>query len=130
MAQRGEPITVWGNSSKVRDIVYVKDCTQIIEKCISSNAESGTYNVGTGVGTSLKDQVEKIVEVFSPANNRSVIAYDKDKPDTTEYIFDVSKTKKNLGYVPQYGYLEYLLDFKDEMEKETFALLWGTNQDK
>ena len=130
MAQRGEPITIWGNPDKVRDIVYVKDCTQIIEKCISSNAESGTYNVGTGIGTSLKEQVEKIVEVFSPLGHRSAISYDFDKPDTTEYIFDISKTKQNLGYVPQYGYLEYLLDFKDEMEKETFALLWGTNQDK
>ncbi len=130
MAQRGEPITIWGNPDKVRDIVYVKDCTQIIEKCISSNAESGTYNVGTGIGTSLKEQVEKIVEVFSPLGHRSAISYDLDKPDTTEYIFDISKTKQNLGYVPQYGYLEYLLDFKDEMEKETFALLWGTNQDK
>ena len=74
--------------------------------------------------------MEKIVEVFSPLGLRSDISYDLDKPDTTEYIFDISKTKQNLGYVPQYGYLEYLLDFKDEMEKETFALLWGTNQDK
>ena len=130
MAQGGEPITIWGNPDKVRDIVYVKDCTQIIEKCISSNAESGTYNVGTGIGTTLKEQVEKIVEVFSPLGHRSAISYDFDKPDTTEYIFDISKTKQNLGYVPQYGYLEYLHDFKDEMEKETFALLWGTNQDK
>ncbi len=130
MAQRGEPITIWGNPDKVRDIVYVKDCTQIIEKCISSDAESGTYNVGTGVGTTLREQVEKIVDVFSPLGHRSHISYDIDKPDTTEYIFDISKTKQNLGYVPQYGYLEYLLDFKKEMEKETFALLWGTNQDK
>lgn len=130
MAQKGEPITVWGDPYKVRDIVYVKDCTQIIEKCISSNAESGTYNVGTGIGTSLKEQVEKIVEVFSPSDHRSLITYDSDKPDTTEYIFDISKTKQNLGYVPQYGYMEYLQDFKVEMEKETFALLWGTNQDK
>ena len=74
--------------------------------------------------------MEKIVEVFSPLGHRAAISYDLDKPDTTEYIFDISKTKQNLGYVPQYGYLEYLLDFKDEMEKETFALLWGTNQDK
>lgn len=130
MAQRGEPIMIWGNPNKVRDIVYVKDCTQIIEKCISSKAESGTYNVGTGIGTTLNEQVEKIVEVFSPSNNRSPISYDLNKPDTTEYIFDVSKTRQNLGYVPHYGYMDYLIDFKYEMEKETFALLWGTNQDK
>lgn len=130
MAQRSEPITVWGDPNKVRDIVYVKDCTQIIERCISSNAESGTYNVGTGIGTTMKKQIEGIVEVFSPESARSAISYDTTKPDTTEYIFDISKTKRNLGYIPKYGYLDYLRDFKKEMERETFALLWGTNQDK
>lgn len=130
MAQHGEPISIWGNPDKARDIVYVKDCTQIIEKCLSSGAPSGTYNVGTGVGTTIKEQVEKIVEVFSTSNSRSVISYDTTKPDTPEYIFDISKTMEYLGYVPQYGYVDYLLDFKREMEKETFALLWGYNQDK
>lgn len=130
MAQHGEPISIWGNPDKVRDIVYVKDCTQIIEKCLSSGAPSGTYNVGTGIGTSIKEQVEKIVEIFSPSNLRSNISIDFSKPDTLEYVFDISKTEKYLGYVPQYGYIDYLIDFKKEMEKETFALLWGYNQDK
>lgn len=130
MAQRSEPIVVWGNPNKVRDVVYVKDCCQIIEKSISSGAESGTYNVGTGVGTSMKEQVEKIVEVFSPAEKRSIVSYDMAKSDTTEYIFDISKTKEKLGYMPRYNYEAYLRDFKEEMEKETFKLLWGENQDK
>lgn len=130
MAQHGEPISIWGNPDKIRDIVYVKDCTQIIEKCLSSDAPSGTYNVGTGVGTTIREQVEKIVDVFSPSNQRSVISYDATKPDTPEYIFDISKTRKFLGYVPKYSYVAYLLDFKEEMENETFALLWGYNQDK
>lgn len=130
LAQHGEPIVVWGNPNKVRDIVYVKDCCQIIEKCISSGAESGTYNVGTGIGTSMKEQIEKIVEVFSPSENKSIISYDMTKPDTIEYIFDISKTKEKLGYTPRYNYEDYLYDFKKEMEKETFKLLWGENQDK
>lgn len=117
---------MWDNPNKVRDIVYVKDCCQIIEKSISS----GTYNVGTGVGTSMKEQVEKIVEVFSPTEKRSIISYDMAKPDSTEYIFDISKTKEKLGYMPRYDYEAYLRDFKEEMEKETFKLLWGENQDK
>ena len=130
MAQCGEPITIWGDPDKVRDIVYVKDCCQIIEKSITSNAESGTYNVGTGVGTTMRDQVEKIVAVFSPTYKKSTISIDRNKPDTTEYIFDISKTKEKLGYIPKYNYEAYLLDFKKEMETETFRLLWGENQDK
>lgn len=128
-ALRGEPISIWGNPNIKRDIVYVKDCTQIIEKCISSVAESGYYNVGTGIGVSLKEQVEGIVEVFSPYNNKSEILYDSNKPDSIGYVFDVSKTKQKLGYIPKYDYISYLNDFKIEMERETFAKLWGYNMD-
>lgn len=130
IAQRSEPIAVWGDPEKVRDIVYVKDCTQIIEKCVSAGAESGMYNVGTGVGTTMREQVTKIVEVFSPEGNPSIITFDPSMPDTTEYIFDISKTIKNLGYEPKYDYEAYLKDFKKEMELDRFELLWGKNQDK
>lgn len=128
MAIDGEPITIWGNPDRVRDIVYVKDCTQIIEKCIISGAKSGMYNVGTGVGTTMREQVEKIVKVFSSKDNISQIFYDATKPDTTEYIFDVSKTIKNLGYTPKYDYEGYLIDFKKEMERNRFELLWGEDR--
>lgn len=130
MAQHSEPIAIWGDPEKVRDIVYVKDCTQIIEKCITSGAESGMYNVGTGFGTTMREQVSKIVEIFSPADHHSQISYEPNMPDTTEYIFDISKTVRNLGYMPKYDYVAYLLDFKKEMEEDRFALLWGTNEDE
>jgi UDP-glucose 4-epimerase len=129
-ALKGEEIQIWGDPGKVRDMVYVKDCTQIIGCCLSKEqAASGVYNVGTGVGTSLEDQVKGIVEVFSPANHPSPIVYMPDKPDAAEYIFDVSKTMKNLGYTPKYDYLSYLRDFKQEMEQQRFQKLWGKEQD-
>jgi UDP-glucose 4-epimerase len=125
-AIKGEPLSVWGNPECVRDIVYVKDCCQIIEKCLSAeNAESGMYNVGTGIGTSIEDQIKGIIKVFSPKDKPSPLTYDPQRPDSPEYIFDVSKTKEQLGYVPQYSYMDYLIDFKKEMEQQTFAQLWG-----
>lgn len=125
-AIHGEPIEIWGNPKKVRDIVYVKDCCQIIERCLSTkDAESGTYNVGTGIGTTMEEQVRGIVDIFSPIHGRSRIAYNADKPDAVEYVFDMSKTEHNLGFHMEYGYRQYLADFKAEMQKQTFAKLWG-----
>lgn len=51
-----------------------------------SNTDSGTYYVGTGVGTTMRDQIEKIVAVFSPTYKKSTISIDRNKPNTTEYI--------------------------------------------
>ena len=125
-AIHGEPIAIWGNPMKVRDVVYVKDCCQIIERCIGvDNAPSGTYNVGTGVGIKMEDQVKGIVRVFSPKNSPSYILYDSSKPDSTEYVFDIRKTVKNLGYQSQYDYISYLEDFKKEMKLQRFEKLWG-----
>ena len=86
------------------------------------------YNVGTGIGTTLEEQIRGIVEVFSPKDHRSVISYDPSKPDSTEYIFDVSKTEKYLGYRMQYDYIKYLKDFKMEMEAQRFVKLWGKDK--
>lgn len=130
MALKGEPISIWGDPSRVRDMVYVKDCTQLISLCMSvENAPSGVYNVGTGVGTSMEDQIRGIVEVFSPKDHPSTILYAPDKPDAPQYIFDITKGRTLLGYRPMYGYLDYLRDFKEEMLEERFALLWGKEKD-
>ena len=120
-AKCGLPIELWGNPDLQRDIVYVKDCAQIIEKSLSANVDGGLYNVGTGVGTTMREQIEGMVEVFSPKNRPSIIIEYPEKPDTASYIMDVSKTIKELRYVPQYDYLSYLQDMKSEMETEPFA---------
>lgn len=128
-AKQGLPIELWGNPELQRDMVYVKDCVQIIVKSLSADVEGGMYNVGTGVGTSMRKQIEGIIEVFSSQDHFSEIIERPDKPDTASYIMDVSKTVRELGYAPQYDYLSYLKDMKKEMETEPFSQLWGIRED-
>lgn len=125
-AKRGEDIELWGNPELKRDIVYVKDCAQIISKSVSTSATGGMYNVGTGKGTTMREQIEGIVEVFSPKEKQSEIILRPDKPDSISYIMDVTKTIEELGYNPEYDYISYLQDMKQEMELEPFSLLWGS----
>lgn len=56
-AKQGLPIELWGNPDLQRDMVYVKDCAQIIVKAISAGVDGGMYNVGTGVGTTMREQI-------------------------------------------------------------------------
>src|SRR5699024_6108370 len=97
-ALRGETIEVWGNPTLVKDIVYVKDFAQMVFKAILAENDGGVYNVGTGVGVSLEEQVKGIVEVFSPKKNDSKIVYNPDKPDTRSFIMDITNAKEELGY--------------------------------
>lgn len=124
-AVNGEQIEIWGDPGKEKEITYIKDLCQIFEHSITSELEGGVYNVGRGIGVTLEEQIKGIVEVFCTENKKSDIIYRPDKPDARQFIHDISKTKKDLGYVPQFDYLNLLLDFKKEMEENRFKKLWG-----
>lgn len=70
-AINGETIAVWGNPNRVHDVVYVKDCCQIIESIATETAPCGMYNVGTGIGTTLEDQIKGIVEVLRQEHGKA-----------------------------------------------------------
>lgn len=123
MAMAGEPIEMWGDPTKAKDIVYVGDFCQMLCKAITVDRECGFYNVGTGTAVTLKDQIEGIIEVFSPEDKKSEIIHCPDKPNSREFIMDITNAKEELGYEPQYYYMDYLIEFKKEMEKNRFAEL-------
>lgn len=114
----GEPIEVWGDSSRVKDMVYVKDFCQMLYKALFVDRNSGYYNVGTGIGTSLLDQIKGMVEVFGDNNKKSEIIMRPDKPNAPQYIMDIKPAIDELGYAPQYNYIDMLYDMKKEMEQE------------
>ena len=111
----GETIEVWGNPDRVKDMVYVKDFCQMLYKAVFVNRECGYYNVGTGIGTSLLDQIKGMIKVFNQGENKSKIIMRPDKPNSPQYIMDISSAVKELEYVPQYIYLDMLQDIKKEM---------------
>lgn len=128
-AMKGETIEIWGNPQRAKEIVYVKDAVQIIRKCLEASSDGGMYNVGRGIGVTLEEQIKGIVDVFSSRGVVSSIVYRPDMPDAREYVNDISKTIRELGYSPQYNYHDLLVDFKKNMLEEPMKLLWGTRVD-
>lgn len=128
-AIKGETIEIWGDPSRGKEIVYVKDCIQIIEKCLKSSHDGGMYNVGRGVPVTLDEQVKGIIDVFCEKARKSKIIYRPDMPNAREFVHDISKTQKELGYVSQYDYISQLVDFKKYMDEENFSKLWGKRTD-
>lgn len=125
-ASKGEPISIYGDPTRVKEMVYIKDFTQVVVNAVKSDLPGGFYNIGSPTRVSLDDMIHGIVDVFSPEENKSIISYDPSKPDTLQSILDWSKTEKELNYHPKYTFIELLKDFKQEMQGEPFAKLWGT----
>ena len=127
-ARKGEPIEVWGDSSRTKEMLYVKDLTLLIEQAIESDKKGGIYNVGSSKQVSLEEQIDGIIDVFSDVK-RSEKVYCPEKPDALFNHLDISKTIKDLDYKPQYSYIDWLRDFKLEEEMNRFEKLWGTRDD-
>lgn len=115
-ARAGEPIEVWGDPERVKDMVYVKDFCQMLYRAVFADRNGGYYNVGTGVGTSLLDQIQGMIEVFGTPGKESELIMCPDKPNAPQYIMDITPAVSELGYKPEYTYRKMLIDFKKEME--------------
>lgn len=116
-AINGEDIEVWGNPNRKKDMVYVKDFSQMMYKALIVDRENGYYNVGTGIGTTLIDQIKGIIDVFGSKDKKSKIILAPEKNNAPQYIMDIEPAIRELGYKPEYDYIKMLKDFKKCMEE-------------
>lgn len=124
-ARKGAPLEIWGDPDSTKEVVYIKDLVQLIEKCLESNLSGGMYNVGMGAPLSIREQITAIAEVFAPATGQSRISFRPDKHSSPQFVLDISKAQEELGYVPQYEFRKWLVEFKEDMESNPCGLLWG-----
>lgn len=122
-AIHGETIEIWGNPKLGRDVVYIKDLISMITNAIYSPKARGLYCVGTGIKTTLEEEVKTIVKVFSKSDNISKIIYKPEMPSIRNYIYDIKKAKTELNYIVKYPFYEMLNDWKHEMELNRFPHL-------
>ena len=112
---------LWGNPDLGKDIIYVKDLCQMIFKSLFVDRQTGTYNAGTGIKTTMREQIEGIIKVFSPKENPSKIIECPEKKDCDDFVMDIENANEELGYEPKYDYIAYLEDYKKEMEQNRFV---------
>lgn len=89
----------------------------MIYKAILTHHKTGYYNIGTGIGTSIEDQIKDIIDIFG-SNNK--IIYRPDKNNAPQYIMNITPAVKELDHSPKYNYISSLKDMKKEMELNRF----------
>lgn len=127
-AIKGENIELWGDPNRLLETCSIKDFLQIVEKTLTAKVDGGIYNIGSG-GSTLKERIEGIIEVFNPMDKKSNIILCPEKRNSQQFVLDIRKTINELGYEPRYTWKDYLIDFKHDMETQPFAKLWGKEED-
>lgn len=126
-AKRGDQLEIWGDCKRVLESVCIEDFLQIVQRAVETVGISGIYNVGNG-GASLEERVLAIRDVFC-GKKKSEVVYYPEKANCTQYVLDIEKTKKDLGYVPKYKWIDYLKQLKWHMENEPNKDIWGSFSD-
>lgn len=127
-AIKGEPVEVWGDPNRKKELLYIKDFTQAVACALRSGAE-GMYNLSGDRPYTLEEQIDGIIKVFSSHDRKSAKTYEPQKPDTPQNLLDSGKARRFLNWHPRYSWETALEDMKEEMTTEPFAILWGKKTD-
>jgi nucleoside-diphosphate-sugar epimerase len=90
-------LEVLGTGDQVRDFIYVSDA---VEACLmlatDSTAFGNVFNVGTGVGTSIRELVALILETLG-LQNKTQVFYTSESwgGDVQRLLGDVTKIKEH-----------------------------------
>lgn len=84
--RENQPITVNNSGKQVRDYIHVKDVEKTIKNLLEDDYAFGTYEVGTGVGTSVNQLVKILTEI---TGKKPLIKYKKLPYE--EIMYSISK---------------------------------------
>ncbi len=87
----------WGSGKPIREFIYVKDAAQAVVKLLQTDY-SEVLNIGTGIGTSIKDLSELIAEIVG---YKGEIIWDTSKADgIMQKVLDAATMKRVLNWDP------------------------------
>jgi len=90
-------IQLYGEGKRERDYIYIDDVIRGLE-FIYENNFIGTFNLGTGVGTSVKRIIDIVMDICKNKGINTGIDYVQvDEEDRSKVVLNVEKLKK-LGY--------------------------------
>lgn len=108
LAVRGEPLCFYGDGTYIRDYVFIDDVVQAFEKSIMINTPhyNGPYNIGSGVGTPIKEVLQKISHQAKELFNKHVPVVGREFSDTAygierrNSITNSDLFKSHTGWAP------------------------------
>lgn len=89
-----EPVTIYGDGSVIRDYIYIDDAIKGIHNIANADSTVRTYNLGTGIGYTINDVIEKINIVLK--TELKVNYVDKRKADVPINILNMERYRRNF----------------------------------
>ncbi len=92
-------------SDTIRDFLDMEDFLDVLDKAMNTEIPTGPYNVSTGVGSSIKDVFDCVVEHLKiTAPEVPIVPAGAD--DVREVVLDPSHTEKIFGWKAKYNFTQ------------------------
>ena len=93
-------IIIWGSGSEKRDLLYVYDLCDFVNKCIKKQTNPfKIYNCGSGKAFSVNEVVKMIINI---SEKKLTIDRDLNKPSIkSNIILNYNLAKKEIGWKPK-----------------------------
>lgn len=117
-ALSNQEIEIWGDGSTVRDFLHVDDLARLFVRVMESDHE-GTFNAGSGDGTSVQEMIELVAKVtgrnlrlrYRPSRSVGVPAS----------VLDCALANRTFGWTPEISLDAGLARTWDWMQSEAGA---------
>jgi UDP-glucose 4-epimerase len=92
-------------SDSVRDFLDMSDFLSLMDKAIVTDIPTGVYNISTGVGLSMKDVFDEVVDYLGlPSQEVPIVPIGDD--DVAAVVLDPSKAKEVFAWEAKVGFKE------------------------
>ena len=100
-----KPFMIFGDGSQTRDFIYVQDVIELLLALAtvdSLNSRSHVYNVGTGIGTTVKE-IGLIISELLGHSKFNFMTQAQRKGDVLHSIAETSHTEFDLDWSPRFS---------------------------
>lgn len=115
-------VDIWGDGEAVRDFIHVSDIAAAFSAAIQTPDLSGTFNIGTGIGTSINQLIaliEKSMKQTVPISNTK-----GRRCDVTTAVLDASEFKRLTNWLPRVSLQQGVMEVIDKNSpRETITSL-------
>ncbi|MBN2083878.1 MAG: NAD-dependent epimerase/dehydratase family protein [Anaerolineales bacterium] len=98
----GEEITVYGDGSQARDLLYVEDVVDaLLLAALTPGIEGRTFNLGGADSVALLELAKRMIEIHGAGTYRLItFPAGRKKIDIGSFVSDISKIRMDLGWEP------------------------------
>ena len=100
-AAEDRPFQLWGDGTQMRDYLYLDDFSEAVCRLARHPAASGTFNLGSGIGTSLNE----LIGLVGKTTGRTIRI--EQQPgrggDVARIVLDTGRIRRGIGWAPAIG---------------------------